>query len=147
MVSRLRIEPVGDATLEDWRHVHNLIIPTAPLSSDDVRERVGRNHLEVAYLGDVLVGCATVRPPVDDAATATVIVRVLPAYRRQGHGEAFYARELARARALGAQVIETIVLESNADGVRFAEARGFVEVDRYLPPGDDDPFVTLRLRP
>ena len=132
-----------DATLEAWRYVHNLIIPTDPLSSDDVRERVVRSHLTVAYVDDVLVGCATVRPPVDDAATATVIVRVLPDHRRQGHGEAFYVHELARANALGAQVIETIVLESNADGVRFAKAHGFVEVERYLPPGDDDPFITL----
>jgi len=47
---------------------------------------------------------------------------------------------------MGGETIETIVLESNADGVRFATAHGFVEVDRYLPPGDDDPFITLRLR-
>ncbi|MFF7202172.1 hypothetical protein [Streptomyces sp. NPDC008141] len=24
---------------------------------DDVRARTGRNHMEVAYLGDVLIGC------------------------------------------------------------------------------------------
>jgi GNAT superfamily N-acetyltransferase len=143
-MSQLRIEPVTDATLEDWRYVHNLIIPTDPLSPDDVRERVVRNQLEVAYSGDVLIGCSTVRPPADGAVT--VIVRVLPAHRRQGYGEAFYTRELERARALGAGAIETIVLESNTDGLRFAKAHGFVEVDRYLPPGDDDPFITLRLR-
>jgi hypothetical protein len=57
-MSRLRIEPVDETTLEDWRHVHNVIIPTASLSLEEVRERAGRNHLEVAYLGDVLVGCS-----------------------------------------------------------------------------------------
>ena len=63
-VSNLRIEkPNDDARLEDWRSVHNTIIPTAPLSSADVRERVVRNHLEVAYLDDQLVGCTTLRPP------------------------------------------------------------------------------------
>ncbi len=144
VMSRLRFEPVGEATLEDWRHVHNTIIPTAPLSVSDVRERVQRNHLQVAYLGDVLVGCATVRPPED--GTATVIVRVLAAYRRQGYGEEFLSRELERARSLGADAIETIVLASNTDGVRFAESHGFAEVSRYLPDGDDDPFITLRLR-
>ena len=144
-MSPLRIEPVGDALLEDWRHVHNLIIPTAPLSPEEVRERAGRNRLEVAYLDDALVGCATVRPPRDGSVTATVIVRILPAYRGQGHGRAFYERELAQARTLGAEVIETIVLESNADGLRFALAQGFVEVERYLLPGDDIPFITLRL--
>lgn len=118
--SQLRIEPVGEATIEDWRYVHNVIIPSDPLSLDEVRERVVRNCLEVAYVDDVLVGCATVRPPVGDLVTATVIVRVLAAHRRRGYGEEFFAQELAHARALGATSIETIVLESNADGLRFA---------------------------
>ncbi|GAA4596859.1 hypothetical protein GCM10023194_70110 [Planotetraspora phitsanulokensis] len=143
---RLRIEPVGDATLEDWRHVHNVIIPSDPLSTDEVRERVGRNHLEVAYLGDVLVGCTTVRPPAGDAATATVIVRVLPAHRRNGYGEELYETEVAHARTSGARAIETVVLASNADGLRFALSHEFVEVSRYLPPEDEDPFITLRLQ-
>ncbi len=144
-MSRLRIEPVGDATLEDWRHVHNVIIPTAPLSPDDARERVTRNRLEVAYAGGVLVGCATVRPPDGDPKIATVIVRVLREHRRQGYGEEFFLRAMAHARALGPEAIETIVLESNADGVRFAHSHGFVEVSRYVPPDSDDPFITLRL--
>jgi GNAT superfamily N-acetyltransferase len=142
----LRIEPVdgGDATLlRDWRHVHNTIIPTAVLSPDEVRERAGRNRLDVAYAGDDLVGCTTVRPP--DGGVVTVIARVLPPYRGQGYGTALYEHGLAHARDLGATAIETVVLASNADGLRFAEARGFVEVERYLLAGDTVPFVTLRL--
>ncbi|MFJ9522810.1 GNAT family N-acetyltransferase [Kitasatospora sp. NPDC101801] len=140
----LRFEPVsGDAGLRDWRHVHNLIIPTDPLTAAEVRERAGRNRLEVAYLGDTLVGCSTVRPPTE--GTATVIARVLPAYRRQGIGTRLYTHLLAYARSLGPAVIETVVLESNADGLRFAEARGFVEIERYLLPGDTVPYVDLRL--
>jgi GNAT superfamily N-acetyltransferase len=138
----MRIERVTEATIEDWRHVHNTIIPTAPLSADDVRERLGRNELEVAYRDDVLVGCTTVRPPVD--GTATVIVRVLAAERRRGHGAELHARALARAAAMGAATVETIVLATNVDGVRFAEAYGYVEVDRYLLDGDEIPFITLR---
>lgn len=142
----LRIAPVdGDAMLHDWQHVHNAIIPTAALSLDEVRERAGRNRLEVAYLGDVLVGCSTVRPPRAEASVATVIARVLPTHRRQGFGGALYARGLAHARKLGADVVETVVLESNADGLRFALAQGFVEVERYLLPGDSVRFVDLRL--
>jgi len=129
--------------LRDWQHVHNEIIPNAVLSLDEVRERVQRHHLEVAYLGDVLVGCSTVRPPEPEAAT--VIARVLPEYRGQGIGRQLYERGLAVARDLGASVIETIVLASNVDGLRFAQQRGFVETERYLLPGDNDPFVTLRL--
>jgi len=142
-VTALRIEPAGEATLADWQYVHNLIIPTAPLSLDEVRERLGRHRLEVAYLGDVLVGNSTVRPPED--GVATVIVRVLPEQRRRGYGAELLARSVAVVGELGARGLETIVLESNIDGLRFARAHGFVdEVDRYLPDGDDVAFVTLR---
>ena len=135
-----------DATAEDWRHVHNVIIPTAPLTSDEVRDRVGRNRLEVAYRGDVLVGCSTVRPPTSDEAVATVIARTLAEHRGQGVGEALYTRGIAHARELGAEAIETVVLSCNAEGLRFALAHGFVETERYLLDGDTIPWVTLRLR-
>ncbi|GAA3377184.1 hypothetical protein GCM10020367_51870 [Streptomyces sannanensis] len=83
-MSDLRMEqPDSDAEFEDWQYVHNTIIPTHILSLDEIRERARRNHLEVAYLGDVLVGCSTVRPP-DETLTATVIARVLPAHRGRG---------------------------------------------------------------
>ena len=145
-MTNLRIEQVDDdATLNGWQHVHNLIIPTAPLSPDEVRERARRNHLEVAYLGDTLVGCTTVRPPVGDEAAVTVIVRVLPGHRRHGYGAQLYARGLEQARVFGAGAIETVVLASNEDGLQFALAHGFVEVDRYLLPGDRTPYVDLRL--
>lgn len=145
-MSTLRIEqPHGDAMLEDWRFVHNTIIPTDPLSLEDVRERSRRNHLEVAYLGDVVVGCTTVRPPTGAEAVATVIARVLPDHRGKGFGKRLYARGTDRARELGATAIDTIVLASNTDGLRFARARGFVEVERYVLPGDTIPYVTLRL--
>ncbi|MGD3111683.1 GNAT family N-acetyltransferase [Streptomyces sp. YGL11-2] len=145
-MSDLRItQPDGDAGFADWRHVHNVIIPTHVLSLDDVRERARRNHLEVAYLGDVLVGCSTVRPPVDDPATATVIARVLATHRGRGFGGELYARGLRRARELGAEAIETVVLSSNGDGLRFALKHGFTETERYLLPGDTVPWIDLRL--
>lgn len=135
-----------DAVLNDWQYVHNVIIPTDILSLDEVRERAQRNHLEVAYLGDVLVGNTTVRPPTsDNDATATVIARVLPDHRGQGFGAELLERGLGLARTVGARVIETIVLASNVDGLRFAQRHGFVEFERYLLPGDTVPFITLRL--
>ncbi|MCU7722614.1 GNAT family N-acetyltransferase [Actinoplanes sp. KI2] len=130
--------------LDDWRRIHNEIIPTAPLSAAEVEERAGRNHLEVAYLGALAVGCATVRAPEDDACV--VIARVLPEHRRRGFGELIYRRALGRARESGARHIDTVVLASNEDGLRFARKHGFVEIDRYLLPGDVIPFVDLRLR-
>jgi GNAT superfamily N-acetyltransferase len=145
-MSTLRIEPVGEATLADWQYVHNLIIPSARLSLDEVRERSGRHRLDVAYRDDVLIGCNTVRPPED--GVATVIVRVLPAFRRQSLGAQLLAREIVQAEATGARALETIVLASNVDGGRFARAHGFVDlVDTYVPPDSDDPFLTLRRRP
>ncbi|MHC0433239.1 GNAT family N-acetyltransferase [Streptomyces sp. O3] len=140
------IEPRTDAQLTDWRHVHNVIVPPAAMSLDDVRGRAARYRLEVAYLGDVLVGCTTVRPPGDETAAATVIARVLPEYRGQGFGGQLYARSLQQARELGADGIETVVLAANTEGLRFALARGFVEVERYvLDEGDTDVWVDLRL--
>ncbi|MGW1927639.1 hypothetical protein ACWCQ0_54780 [Streptomyces massasporeus] len=60
-------------------------------------------------------------------------------------GTALYERGLAHARTLSDEGVETVVLASNEDGLRFALARGFVEVERYVLPGDTVPFVTLRL--
>jgi GNAT superfamily N-acetyltransferase len=148
-VSGLRFEQVqptgGEGVLRDWQRIHNLIIPASPLSADEISERAQRNHLEVAYLDAVAVGCSTVRPPADDAATATVIARVLAEHRRNGFGEQIYLRALAKARESGARVIETVVLASNEDGRRFAQRHGFVEIERYVLPGDTIPFVELRL--
>ncbi|MFD9407074.1 GNAT family N-acetyltransferase [Streptomyces sp. NPDC059989] len=122
-----------------------MIIPAHSLSLDEVRERARRNHLEIAYLDDELVGCSTVRPPTDETPAATVIARVLAAHRRRGFGEELYARGLTRARQLGAEVIETVVRSSNEDGLRFALKHGFVETERYLLPGDTIPWIDLRL--
>jgi GNAT superfamily N-acetyltransferase len=141
-----QVQPVdGEATVRDWQHIHNLIIPTDPLALDEVGMRARRNHLEVAYVDGMAVGCSTVRPPMGDTATATVIARVLAEHRRQGFGEQIYRRGLAKAREFGAQVIETVVLASNEDGLRFARSHGFVEIERYVLPGGTIPFVDLRL--
>jgi GNAT superfamily N-acetyltransferase len=140
---QLRFQLVDDATIEDWRYVHNTIIPTDPLSIEDVRERAQRNHLEVAYVHDLVVGCSTVRPPADEDPAATVIVRVLPEHRRLGYGTEFYERELEHA---GTRDVQTVVLASNEDGLRFALTRGFVEIERYVLPGGTTPYIDLRMR-
>ncbi|KUH38333.1 MULTISPECIES: GNAT family N-acetyltransferase [Streptomyces] len=146
-MSELRCERVkGGSGAEDWRQVHNEIIPTHLLSPQDVRERAGRHHLEVAYLGDAVVGCSTVRPPTAERPdTATVIARILPPYRRRGYGGELYARGVAVAREAGAVTLETAVPASNDDGLRFALGHGFTEVERYLLDGDTIPWIDLRL--
>jgi GNAT superfamily N-acetyltransferase len=135
----------GDEDIEAWRYVHNTIIPAHILSPDDVRERAVRNHLELAYVDGVLAGNSTVRPPDGESATATVIARVLAEHRGRGLGGQLYERALRRERELGARVIETCVLESNEDGLRFALKHGFVEVERYRLDGDTATWIDLRL--
>lgn len=113
------------------------------MSSEDARGRLRRNRLVNAYVGDVLVGCSTVRPPQDGAAT--VIARVLPEYRGRGYGRALYEDGLAHARVLGAEVVETCVSAVNESGLRFAGKCGFVEVERYVLEGESDAWIDLRL--
>ncbi|MFD5144640.1 GNAT family N-acetyltransferase [Streptomyces sp. NPDC058401] len=139
------VNAASEAALSGWQYVHNAVIPTAVLSLEEVRERSARHILHLAHLGDTLVGCTTVRPPAAGSTTATVIARVLPAYRGRGFGRELYSSALALARSLGAEVIETVVLASNPEGLSFAHRAGFVEFDRYVLPGDTVPFVDLRL--
>ncbi|MFI5689160.1 GNAT family N-acetyltransferase [Streptomyces sp. NPDC051636] len=142
----LRIEPVGsELPLEQWRHVHNVIVPPAAMSLEEARGRLGRYRLVNAYAGDVLVGCSTVRPPQGEEAVATVIARVLPEYRGRGYGAALYGDGLAHARVLGARAVVTCVPAVIEEGLRFAEKRGFVEVERYVLDGESDEWIDLRL--
>lgn len=141
----LRIADVDEDTIELWRAIHNQIIPTAPLSREDVIERLSRNHLTLAYDGAVPIGNATLRPPTSESSTSTVIVRVLPEFRRRGFGSAYLTSVLGTARSLGADRIQTVVLASNEDGLAFALANGFVEHDRYSIEGDEIPFIDLHL--
>lgn len=138
------IVATGDL-LDDWRGIHNTIIPAAPLSAAEVAERATRNRLTLAYANGVIVGNATVRPPSGPDQVATVIVRILPEHRRKGFGTVYAEAELTHARSLGARRIETVVLASNTDGLSFAHALGFVEHDRYLLDGGTIPFVDLHL--
>jgi GNAT superfamily N-acetyltransferase len=140
------VEVSDDQTVADWRRVHNEIIPTDPLSLDEVRGRSGRHRLELAYVGDEAVGNSTVRRPTDDEG-AMVIARVLPPYRRRGIGTRLYERGLAVAGEWADdRPVETVVLASNEDGLAFALAQGFVEVERYVLPGATIPYVALELR-
>ena len=141
----MRIVPVGPDAVTVWRDIHNAIIPAHALTSDEVLERLTRNSLTLAYDGDELVGNATIRPPGPGTMTATVIVRILPGYRRRGFGSEYLAAMMARARGMGARRIETVVLASNEDGLAFAVRHGFVEFDRYVLDGETAEYVDLYL--
>jgi GNAT superfamily N-acetyltransferase len=144
------VEVGDDRSVADWQRIHNEIVPTDPLSLDEVRERSGRHRLELAYAGTgdgaVAVGNSTVRRPTDESG-AMVIARVLPPYRCQGVGTLLYERGLAAARRWADdRPVETVALASNEDGLAFALARGFVEVQRYTMPRATIPYVSLELR-
>lgn len=131
-----------EQTATAWQQVHNQIIPNDPLTLEQVARRSETFALELASLDDMVVGCSTVRPAADDEPV-TVIVRILPAFRRRGFGSALLAHALAHVRDLDAVSIQTIVLASNPDGLEFALRRGFVETDRYTLEGDTVPYVHL----
>ncbi|MGN6597673.1 MAG: GNAT family N-acetyltransferase [Actinomycetes bacterium] len=143
--SELEIVLASGPLLQDWRSIHNTVIPTSPLSADEVAERSIRHRLTLAYVDGELVGNATVRPPQEPAGVATVIVRILPGHRHRGYGTRYLEAELGEARRLGARRIETVVLASNTEGLAFALARGFVEHDRYVLDGESTAFVDLHL--
>ena len=140
------VEVSDEQALLDWQRIHNEIVPPDPLTLEEVRERSTRHRLELAYAGPHAVGNSTVRRPTDESG-AMVIARVLPPYRRQGIGTRLYARALEAARQWADdRPVETVVLASNEDGLAFALARGFVEVERYTLPGATIPYVALELR-
>jgi L-amino acid N-acyltransferase YncA len=141
----LRILPAAPHLLADWRAIHNEIIPTNPLTEEDVAKRAARYVLSVALADESLVGCATVRPPEGGSDAATVIVRILPAFRRRGMGSEYLQHALAAARARGACEIETVVLATNEEGLRFARSHGFIERNRYTVDGQSVPFIDLHL--
>jgi GNAT superfamily N-acetyltransferase len=141
----LRIVSVEAGTASLWRDVHNAVIPVHALSREQVLDRMTRNVLTLAYDSGDLVGNATIRPPQPDSITATVIVRILPEFRREGRGSEYLAAMLARARTLSPERIETVVLAANEDGLSFAIRHGFVEFDRYVLDGEAATYIGLWL--
>jgi len=132
----------NELTADAWAQVHNEIIASDPLTVEQVVGRSATYVLDLADLGGMVVGCSTVRPASGDEPV-TVIVRILPTFRRRGLGTAFLAHALTHARELDAVRIQTIVLASNSDGLEFALRRGFVETDRYTLDGETVPYVHL----
>ena len=132
---RLTIVGVDDDNAEDWRILHNTLVPMRPLTIEDVVATRRRYRLTLAYMDDQLVGNATLRPPVQPDQQAAVIVRIAPAVRRQGLGTEYSQVVVREARKLGAKSLATVVLADNVGGVAFALRAGLVEVARYCVDG------------
>ena len=119
------------------------MISAVTLTMDDMRDRVKRNHLVVAYRDGTLDGNSTVWPPTEDTRTARVIARVLPEHRRRGFGTTLHERALTVAASMGAERIGTVVLAANTGGLGFALRRGFVETERCVLPGETAEWIEL----
>jgi ribosomal protein S18 acetylase RimI-like enzyme len=140
------IEHATEETLHGWLTVHNVLIPNAPLTLADARERLSRHRLLVAITDDRrVIGSTTVRPPEDEPSTVTVIARVLPRFQRAGIGRALYESAMRQVAEYQPTRVMTCVLASNERGLAFAGRLGFVEVERYVLDGDDVAFVDLAL--
>ena len=59
-----------------------------------------------------------------------LVLRVDPAYQRQGFGSALYEHLLIEASAHGARVIRSAVFETHPEGIEFLTHRGFTELQR-----------------
>ncbi len=128
----LRIElvtPDAAESIENWQRIHNEIVPTDPLSLEQVTERAKCNQLHLGFVDKVAVACSTVRPPSDNAVV--VIVRVVATARRMGIGSELYAYLLNHDWVASAKAIETVVLASNPAGLSYALHRQFEIIDDY----------------
>ena len=141
----LRVLPVAPERLAAWREVHNEIIPTSPLSQDEVAERATRHRLTVGTSATPSWAAPRSVPRRGSRARHRhrSDPRAVPAARarhgvpRRGPG--------GRPRPGAEPDSETVVLETNADGLEFAVKRGFVEHERYVVDGQTVPFVDLHL--
>ncbi len=142
----LTIVPATGELLEQWRAVHNNVIPPVQLTAEEVAESAIRNDLTVAYVDGILVGNATVRAAQD--GVVTVIVRILPEHRRHGLGSEYLQVVVAvkQTRTSRAEQINTVVLAANVDGLAFAIRHGFVETERYEVDGVAFIDLTLQRR-
>jgi mycothiol synthase len=144
--------------------VWNAITPREPTTVEAIEERWARQPDRlylVAEQAGRAVGTALAAPS-DSPGRVFLDVRVLPGDRRQGVGAALYERLEEHALALAPRALSGHVAEDAADGRRFAERRGYHEVDRQVelvrplsaaepaavvPPGIEIVELTEDMRP
>ena len=127
-------EITGDADLEVWTRVRNLVEADAPSTLEDVLE-VRRQKPEARHWlaedGGEDVGCVFVTGG-SVPGRAFVLPRVVPEARGRGVGAALLEIALPYARTLGSELARSRVDGADAHSLRFAARRGYVEVDREV---------------
>jgi GNAT superfamily N-acetyltransferase len=124
-VDARRIE--GSEKLERYAALHNAVNPDDAVMLADVRGWTASLRDSAFFaVGDVAVRwVAADWRPLPEAR-----ILVLAAHRRRGVGSALFAEVSAWAAARGHGELEARVRERHADGLAFAEHRGFVEIGR-----------------
>jgi ribosomal protein S18 acetylase RimI-like enzyme len=90
---------------------------------------LGGRHV-LARLDGAVAGGATSYTFPSTPEVLQVDVTVLPDFRRRGIGEALFRELSARARELGKAELQVEVREDDEQSIRFAERRGFRELER-----------------
>lgn len=114
----------SDADLDLWARIRTEASPR-----DELKRPLRSPDRLLLLAGEA--GCARAAPS-DLEDHASIVVYVLPAERRRGLGAALYDRCLEHARSLGRARLFTTIDALSEPGLRFAVARGYVEVDREL---------------
>lgn len=133
----LRVRPVDDAgSLATYVAIHNGSEPVSPETVASLawaRETYPATHLLLAELDGRGVGVATtgrVYVHAPDHPRYWLGLGVLPEERGRGIGSALLAAASAIARGAGKRGFDTMALETQRDGLRFLERRGFRETGR-----------------
>ena len=122
-----------DADLEDYRTVFQVVLPDDRCPSvEDLRRTLEHRSLRtllIAREGGDLVGCGLFDQS-DEVGRAATSARVLPAYRRRGHGTVILEHLLDLARTAGFEIVSA---GTDDDGsAQFAIRHGFTEADRQV---------------
>ena len=135
-LAEVRVEPLDDARVELWVELRNAIDPQLPVTTDGLRrwrEREQTARHVLGYLGGEAVGAAYAQEQGDLRHTnvATAFFGVVAAARGNGVGSALYTAVSEHARGIAKARLQVDLWEDEADGLRFLEARGFEEVERF----------------
>lgn len=114
----------SDADLDLWARIRTAASPREPV----VRPQRSADRL-LLLAGEA--GCARAVPS-DLEGHVSIGVYVLPEERGRGLGGELYGRCLEHARSLGRAHLFTTIDAQSEPGLRFAAARGFVEVGREV---------------
>lgn len=127
-------EITSRADRETWTRVRNRVEVEAPSTLDDLLQTLKQKPETRHWLAEdegEAVGCVFAARS-SGAGRAFVLPRVVPEARGRGVGTALLEAALPHARSLGYALARSHVDGADAHSLRFAERRGYLEVDRQV---------------